>query len=217
MPITPFTSPSDIAQAQLMILLEEFKTMREEIARFQNRQKDLVLLGVLAIAAAIVGAASKDQNAATLVNHPVMLLFGPLFLVPIAILFFEAKLAIFKAANFIGKDLRDRAGAVASGRDDLMRWEEYRTRVDRSNQFDHIRLSSEILFIWPSPALVMGFVLIQAFKFIENPASFRSSEPMETGASWVLFLLSTFLIWKSYDFRKKVDGYQKIFEANVAP
>jgi hypothetical protein len=71
------------------LLVEEYKSLREEIGRFQNQQKQLIAAAIAGLAA--VGAGLLSQSQTTIVRYPELLLLGPLFFGTLSLLFFRGR------------------------------------------------------------------------------------------------------------------------------
>lgn len=144
------------------MLIEEYKTIREEIARYENQQKQSLAAGIGAIALAILSAsAQKDQL--NLYDRPYLFLLLPLILIPISFIYYGNELGIVIAARYLGINLKEAARKLCGSLDGVWDWENYVSRFSiehesASNYYDGI------VFFWPSPACLLGFLYCIVFQ-----------------------------------------------------
>ncbi len=169
------TPPSASAQDKILLITEEYKSLRSEIGRFQNYQRQLVTSGIIVIAAAV--AATVKEN--LLPERSSLFLLLPLVIVPISLLFFESDFVILRAAKYLGDELRNSVLKLVPDADEIgiMRWENYRATNDRGYSISRI-----LLFLVPAPLCLLAFVAEGGFRFLD-------SKPEMLWISWVVLIV----------------------------
>ena len=138
------------------LLIEEYKSLRDEIGRFQNQQKQLIAAGIAGLG--VIGAALlKDPP--HIADYADFFLLGPLFFGSISLLFFEAEAGIIRAGYYTGVELRRRAKVLCNGDQGILEWEKFRadhevtlSKVTKHAQpnFSSFILPKLLLFVLPS-------------------------------------------------------------------
>jgi hypothetical protein len=150
------------------LLIEEYKSLRDEIGRFQNQQKQLigaVMAGIAALGAAFLNKA----NFSSTTTLPHLMLLGPLFFGLGGILFSEAEAGIIRAAYYTGVDLKRRAKALRRADQATLGREQFRATHEGKlsectppqctlPQLFYFFLPKLLLFVFPSLACLFAFV-----------------------------------------------------------
>lgn len=152
---------------KFLLIIEEYKTLREEIGRFQTLQKQSLIASIVGIGGALLGSVASSDKLAAVIERPYLLLLFPLFLAPLGITYFEADISIFNAARYLGIDLKKAVGTVSSKLRGFWEWEEFRRRGSNGNPLINFGWSQVLLFLLPSPACVAEFFFI--IHYVKRP------------------------------------------------
>jgi hypothetical protein len=154
------------------VLIEEYKSLREEIGRFQNQEKQLVIAAIAGVGA--IGAGFLKENSLT-ENYADFFLLGPLFFGTIGVLFLQAERGIYRAAYYTGIELRNRAKGSCGTTEGVLEWERFRVineeklgETERPEctdpQFLPFYLPPILLFGIPSVLCFIAFLFWGTFK-----------------------------------------------------
>jgi hypothetical protein len=108
----------------------EFTTLREEIGRHQDHQRDLLNQTFLAVAAmfSVAGAALASDDRTVRLATTFALLFFPWAFVMLACLYADRTIRLLACADYIHNILGERARAIL-GSADVWQWERYKQAI----------------------------------------------------------------------------------------
>src|ERR1700722_14717618 len=158
-PIDPKPDPHE-SEAKLRLMIEEYKTLRDEIARFLKQQKQTII-GSVATGAIALFAGTLKTDPPNITDHPYLLLFPPLILAPLGILFFETEISIYNAGYYLGVKLKRTLQKTYPKMRGAWEWENFRAGgLDGKTRLVDKPWSQWILFLYPCYGLLLCYVVL---------------------------------------------------------
>jgi len=144
------------------LLIEEYKSLREEIGRFQNQEKQLVIAAIAGVGA--IGAGFLKENSIT-EKYADFFLLGPLFFGTIGVLFLQAERGIYRAAYYTGIELRKRAEGPCKTILGVLEWERFRvTNEEKLGETERPECTApQFLPFYLPPILLFGIPSVLCF------------------------------------------------------